>query len=110
MDKGTVLRIIADFKKLLESKAIKVDRIILYGSYASGKFREGSDIDILVISDDFKNKNYWERIDILSEVIYEVFKPIEAVAMTLDEWERGDSVIAGFAQKGEVITGSGFEC
>lgn len=105
MDKRAVLRIVADFKKSLELKSIKVKGIILYGSYASGKFKEGSDIDILVISDDFKNKNYWERIDILSDVIYEVFKPIEAVAMTSDEWERGDSMIAEFAQKGEVVYG-----
>jgi hypothetical protein len=33
---------------------------------------EGSDIDIVAISDDFKYKSYWERIDILSDVIYEI--------------------------------------
>ena len=64
----------------------------MYGSYAQGKAKEGSDIDVLVISDDFFGKSYWERIDILSDAIYEVFEPIEeAVALTNEEWERGES-------------------
>ncbi len=62
--------------------------MILFGSYATGKYKEGSDIDVVVISDNFEGKNYWERIDILSDAIYEVFEPIEAVAMTPEEWER----------------------
>lgn len=45
----------------------------------------------------------WERIDILSQVIYEMFAPIEAVAMTPEEWDRGDSFIVDFAQNGEVL-------
>mgnify|MGYP001607528610 CR=1 FL=1 len=63
----------------------------------------GSDIDVVIISDDFAGKGYWERIDILADAIYEIFAPIEAVAMTPEEWERGDSLIAAFARKGEVL-------
>lgn len=82
MDKSTVLVVISDFKKALESKSLKVDKIILFGSYATTEFREGSDIDLVVISKDFKDKDYWKRIEILSDAIYEVFEPIEAVALT----------------------------
>lgn len=103
MDKSAVLAIIQDFRKVMESKSIKIKKIVLYGSYASGKYREGSDIDLVVISDDFRDKGYWERIDLLSGAIYEVFKPIEAVAMTSEEWEQKDSMIADFAQDGEVV-------
>jgi predicted nucleotidyltransferase len=75
----------------------------LYGSYAQGKAKEGSDIDVLVISDDFLGTSYWERLEILSDAIYEVFEPIEAVALTNEEWERGDRVVVDYAKKGEVI-------
>jgi predicted nucleotidyltransferase len=64
---------------------------------------EGSDIDILVISDDFSGKNYWERIDILSDAIYEIFEPIEAVALTVEEWEKGESAIVDYAKEGDII-------
>jgi predicted nucleotidyltransferase len=72
-------------------------------SYAQGKAKEGSDIDVLVISDDFLGTSYWERLEILSDAIYEVFEPIEAVALTNEEWERGDRVVVDYAKKGEVI-------
>jgi predicted nucleotidyltransferase len=65
--------------------------------------KEGSDIDVLVISDYFSGKNYWERIDILSDAIYEIFEPIEAVALTIEEWEKGESVIVDYAKEGDII-------
>jgi len=103
MDKKTVLAIISDFKKAIESAGVRPQKMILFGSYAVGRQRQDSDIDVVVISEDFENKNYWERIDILSAAIYKVFKPIEAVAMTPREWQAGDSVIADYARNGEVV-------
>lgn len=78
-------------------------KVILYGSDADATHREGSDIDVVIISDDFAGKGYWERIDILADGIYEIFASIEAVAMIPEEWERDDSLIAAFARTGEVI-------
>ncbi|MBU4268656.1 MAG: nucleotidyltransferase domain-containing protein [Acidobacteria bacterium] len=103
MDKSAVLKIIGQFKDVLEKKGIKIERLILYGSYATGTQREGSDIDLVVISNDFLGLGYWQRIDLLSAAIYEVFQPIEAVAMTRAEWEKGDSFIVDFARNGEVV-------
>ncbi|MEW5814801.1 MAG: nucleotidyltransferase domain-containing protein [Spirochaetota bacterium] len=103
MNKKAVLEIIARFRKSVESRGIRVAKLILFGSYAAGAFHEGSDIDIVVISEDFKGKNYWERIELLSDAIYEVFEPIEAIAMTPAEFESGVSFISDFARKGEVL-------
>jgi predicted nucleotidyltransferase len=105
MDKKTVLTIISEFRKVLESKGIKPQKLILFGSFVSSNFHEGSDIDIVVISKDFENKSYWERIDILSAAIYEIFEPIEAVAMTPAEWQQGNSLIVNYARNGEVVYG-----
>jgi predicted nucleotidyltransferase len=103
MDKSAVLKIIGQFKDALEKMGIKIERIVLYGSYAAGTQREGSDIDPVVISNDFSSLGYWQRIGLLSAAIYEVLKPIEAVAMTMAEWEKGDSFIVDFARNGEVV-------
>jgi uncharacterized protein len=105
MDKSSVLKIIFSFKNVLESKGTKVDKLILFGSYASGQYREDSDIDLVVISRDFENKGYWQRIDILTDAIYEIFEPIEATAFTPQEWQSRESLIADFAQNGEVVYG-----
>lgn len=103
MDKRTALDVISKFRKALEAKGINISRLILFGSYAAGTNKEGSDIDVVVISEDFAGKGYWERIDILSDSIYEVFEPIEAIAMTPDEWEKGESPISEYSKLGEVV-------
>ncbi len=103
MDKESALDAVLRFRLALESKGIRIHKLVLYGSYAQGKATEGSDIDVLVISDDFLGKSYWERIEILSDAIYEVFEPIEAVALTNEEWEKGERAVVDYAKKGEVI-------
>jgi len=103
MDKRAALDIVTRFRKGIEARGIRPQRVILYGSYAEGTNKAGSDIDVVVISDDFSGKSYWERIDILADAIYEIFAPLEAVAMTPDESARGDSFIFDFACDGEVL-------
>jgi len=103
MDKDGALGIISQFQKALETRGVRINRLVLYGSYASGKFEEGSDIDLVVISDDFADKGYWDRIDIISDAIYEVFAPLEVVGMTREEWEKGDSFVVDYAKKGEIV-------
>ncbi len=105
MDKKAVLKILALFRGALESQRIKIDKLILYGSYASGTNREGSDIDVVVISKDFAGKDDWERTEILSRAVYGVFEPIEAVAVTPEEWNKGESAVVECARAGQVIYG-----
>lgn len=105
MDKQTVLKIISDFANVLAAGGTRPHKIVLFGSHSTGTQREDSDIDVVVISEDFAGKGYWERIDILSAAIAKVFQPIEAVAMTPQEWRSGDSLIADYARNGEVIYG-----
>jgi uncharacterized protein len=103
MDKGAVVKIIDRFRQEIQDRGIITQKIILFGSHASGTSAAVSDIDVVIISDDFAGKGYWERIDILTDVIYAMSAPLEAVAMTPEEWERGDSFIADFARHGEVL-------
>ncbi len=103
MDKEAVLKIIRRFGEALGNHGVRASKIILYGSYARGDWREWSDIDLVVVSDDFADKNHWERIVVLSDAIYDLWEPIEAVAMTPEEWEKGDSMIAQFAREGEEV-------
>lgn len=103
MDKAAVIKIVDQFHESIKAKGIKPLKLILYGSQVSGTNQEGSDIDLVVISDDFKDKDYWERIDILVDVIYEIFAPIEAVALTQEEWDEKDLFVTDFASNGEVL-------
>jgi len=92
MDKERVMKIINQFKESLKKHGINVSKIILFGSYAKDTWHEGSDIDLVVISDDFRGKDLYERIKMLVKPIAELFEPIEARAFTEEEWEHGDSL------------------
>ena len=103
MDKEQVLEIIRRFKASLIKHGLEVDNIVLYGSYSTGTYHEGSDIDLVVIFKDFAGKEFLERVDMMLDALGEIFKPIEAYPMTPEEYENGDSMIALFAREGEVV-------
>ena len=52
------------YKKDLE-KRIRIEKIILFGSYAKGKFMKDSDIDLIVLSRDFSRMDPDRRLDLL---------------------------------------------
>lgn len=84
--------IIKRFERELIKLNIRPQRIILFGSYANGKPREDSDIDIAVISEDFKNLNLRERLEILGLAAGRVFEPIEALGYTPEEVKNASPV------------------
>ena len=103
MGQDTVLATVKRFKNALESINIRVDQLILFGSHAEGTAREDSDIDLVVISSSFSDKSYWERINILTDAVYQVFAPIEASAFTPDEWKSKKSLISDYAKNGVLV-------
>ncbi len=103
MAQEAVLKTVRQFRKALESINIHVERLILFGSHAVGTAREDSDIDVVVISPSFADKSYWERIDILTEAIYNVLAPIDAVAFTPEEWKTEKSLMVDYAKNGILV-------
>jgi hypothetical protein len=80
-----VKAIIKRYEDELRKLGIRPQKIILYGSYARGIPREDSDIDLIVISEDFKNMNLRERLEALGLAAGRVFEPIEAIGYTEEE-------------------------
>jgi predicted nucleotidyltransferase len=39
-------------------KSIHVDKVILYGSYAKGSFRQDSDVDLAIFSENFNGQKF----------------------------------------------------
>jgi predicted nucleotidyltransferase len=85
MDKN-LTGIIRDYKRSLENLGIKVERVILYGSRATGAGQEWSDIDIVVLSEDFAQMDIWERLVVLGKAGAGIRHPIEALGYTEKEY------------------------
>jgi hypothetical protein len=67
-------------------RTLKPKAVIIYGSAAKGSYGAGSDIDILVISENLP-KNFLERLKTLYE-IDTTNAPIQPIAYTPQEFER----------------------
>jgi predicted nucleotidyltransferase len=103
VDQGSLERIVDRFRCELEKAGVRPEKIILFGSQATGTASESSDIDLVVLSSDVQGKTFWERNEILADVIYRLFVPIEAVAMTHEEWAASTSSIREYARDGKIL-------
>jgi len=45
-------------EEVFKKKHLKLNRIVLFGSYARGEESESSDIDMLIISKSFRRKSF----------------------------------------------------
>jgi len=61
MDKATIDEIIQYLKELLVKSGLNVNSIALFGSALRGEMHVDSDIDLIIISADFRNKDIFER-------------------------------------------------
>ncbi len=83
--------VLNQYRKKLEKK-IRIRKIILFGSYAKGTPRDYSDLDLAVISPDFRGGTQKDYL-LLSRVAREVTPIIEAFPYTpqdLKQYQRGD--------------------
>jgi predicted nucleotidyltransferase len=81
-------QIIRRFQQQLEKMGIHTEQVMLYGSQAAGSAREGSDIDLIVISNDWKNLNQRERLELLGVAAARILEPIQAQGFTPAEISR----------------------
>lgn len=108
-EKGSVKAAIRTI--LLEKLArgqIHVDKIVIFGSYAKGGEKEESDIDIIIVSRDFRGKDIFERVELTTgigrELVHRTRKPFDIMYYSDEEWEKGRSIIINAArEEGEII-------
>jgi len=93
----TVKRVV---KKYLKNLPVKVNEAILFGSSTRGDRLIESDIDLIVISDDFKLMNFPQRFLILQKS-WKSKTNLEAFGFTSQEFEKlkGKSIVLQDAVK-----------
>ncbi len=100
--------IINELKKIGDGLKEKIDikKIILFGSYAKGKAKKDSDIDIIIVSREFQGKHFYMRsVSIRDEFNY-LRKPIDIICLTPKEFEekrKQISIISESVKQGKEI-------
>jgi len=87
MDKKKNLKVVKIFKKAV-SKSLNVQKLILFGSRARGDFREDSDFDLIVVSDDFDGVISYKRAPELYRAWDSDKYSVDFVCLTVEEFER----------------------
>ena len=92
------------------SKKLSLDKVILFGSYSKGEETSESDIDLLILSKDFRKKTIFEKAEIMGDLDWELVsntkKPFDILYYSDEEWENDQSLIICEAKKhGKVIYG-----
>ena len=95
-------------KNLMDKKGLFLNKIVIFGSFIEGKQTEDSDIDIIIVSRDFRNKSLFERVKLSTgigrELVKKFMKPFDLIYYSDEEWENKNFLIINEAKaKGEVI-------
>jgi predicted nucleotidyltransferase len=86
------------------AKHVTIDKVILYGSWASGNPTELSDIDLAIFSPDF-GKHKLKELQLLSKLAWEVDESIEAIPYSIEQLDTLDPTkfVYNIIQTGEIV-------
>lgn len=88
-----IITIIGDFIKLLEEENIKIEKVILFGSYAKGTQRLDSDIDLAIISPDFKEEDCIKNMTLLLCKANLLKVDIQTIPFSIEEYNEPKGIM-----------------
>lgn len=84
-----ITSIVRQYVKVV-AKQYKVTKVILFGSYARGQAKAYSDIDLVIVSPDFRRKPEMKILENLSRMAAKVSSLLEVLAMTPEDLKSPD--------------------
>lgn len=101
----SVVKTVRMYLRAVQNEGIPVKAGVLFGSYATGKAHEWSDIDLLVISPRFDEQRDRRDIDLLWYIAARTDSRIEPIAVGEKQFkESQDSMIIEIARReGQII-------
>ncbi len=107
MAENAIDNIIAFFRNKLAGNGLNIAKIVLFGSHANGRAGDKSDLDLVIVSDDFQGKNIFERVALIGDAraaVVQTFRiPVDILLMTPDELENEISPAAEECRSGIVV-------
>ena len=82
---------------------ISVDKVILFGSYASGSPKNWSDIDIAIVSRSFSNVPIWRRQELLAEYLPEADVRLSPIGYSPEELSKPTIFLREIIRTGRVV-------
>ena len=86
---------------------ISVDKVILFGSYASGTPKRWSDIDIAIVSPSFSNVPIWRRQEFLAESLPDADVRLSPIGYSPEELSKPTLFLREIMRTGRVVYQAG---
>jgi predicted nucleotidyltransferase len=104
----TVIKAVKYFEEILREKGLNISHLIIFGSSSTGSATTGSDIDLAVISDDFKGKDLITRVLLTKDAELNTIRkfkvPLDIITLTPEEFDAVDSVLLKNIRKGITVS------
>jgi len=101
----TILIVINRYIEAVKAQGIKVERVVVFGSQATGRTHQWSDIDLLVVSPQFDGMRDRTHINLLWQLAARIDSRIEPIPCGSRQWREDDSsaIIEIARLQGEVL-------
>ena len=104
MDRKEIKREIKKFKEKIDKKT-RVEKLIIFGSFARGRMKKDSDIDLLIVGKNFRGKKFFERPVGLHKY-WKLDYPVDFLCYTPEEFEKKSkqiTIVRNAVKEGIVI-------
>lgn len=104
----SVLRGVREYLRALEAEGLAVSFGVLFGSHATGRAGQWSDIDLLVVSPEFDHLKDRSLVDRLWHIAARTDSRIEPIPCGERQWqEDNSSALVEFARREGVLVSPG---
>ena len=90
---SNIINIIENFIQLLKEENIIIEKVILFGSYAKGTYRDDSDIDLAIISPNFKEEDCIENMTLLLCKANILKADIQTIPFSVEEYNNPKGIM-----------------
>jgi uncharacterized protein len=87
--------IVKEYEDELRRHKIRTAKVILYGSYAKGRPKSYSDIDLIIVSADLGRFSPLKRQELLAQLTAGIDAPLEVIGYTPEEFRNSKHTIFG---------------
>ncbi len=100
-----IRKVVTLYLKEFKKRKMDIDNIILFGSYANGRPRKHSDIDLAIISSSFRKKNIYDRLLMLAGARINIKIPLEVLGYTPEEYKNAEptSFLGEIKRTGKIV-------
>lgn len=108
MVEAKVLEAVKYFERCVREGGLSLSKIVIFGSSGTGTSTIESDVDIAVISDDFRGKDVFYRALLTKDAEINTIRkfriPLDVITLTPEEFNEEHSLLVKNIRKGVTIS------